>query len=316
MMTKKLLITVSLVQFLVFQYQVFGQDDCVPKSVQNIEILSNTTLVWKLDASEACDVTNFIIDIVGEKKYNYNITNSFLDVSFLGICGIWNFTIIPISSEVSGSAATLETYVPLPTDADLSLGFVSYSQPEGNLVMEWDLKNRTLGDCSVRYRLTINDTARNTTQEMYLKDTFFTFNDTFPCTIYSIVLRAVNMAHPRIEGRSSTTMKYRPGDQGPGLQIPPTLKVINAQTTSFNLTVGLDGYNNVCPLKALFVDGGSYFNKTVSLLGLEAIESANVQIDSLLPNKMYYFNVSIQNSKGWSMPGQFAVQTLDLTSCD
>ncbi|KAJ8925172.1 hypothetical protein NQ315_001357 [Exocentrus adspersus] len=290
-----------------------SQDNCVPKSVHSIDILSNTTLAWEVDTFEICDLTNFNVDIWGgdaDEEYHYNTTDTCLDISFLNTCEVWNFTITPVSYGVAGVASTLRTYVPLPPDANLSLAFIRYTLQNGALAMEWNLANRTLGDCSVKYRLTIHDRSQDTIDDLYLRNTSIVLSSTTPCTWYAIVLRAVNMAYPLIEGPESTTMNYQ---RTPRAQNAPTLKAVDIRATSFNLTVALEGDRNRCPLRTLLVDGGSYFNASTSLQGLDVPEVASVEVKSLLPNTMYFFNVSVQNSAGWSAGTRLAVQTLNLS---
>ncbi|KAJ8925173.1 hypothetical protein NQ315_001358, partial [Exocentrus adspersus] len=307
------LLRVLLVTFFTFlPVNTASGQDCLPRSVQNINILSNTTLVWELDPFEPCDISNFYVDIWGgdaEEEYHFNITDNFLDVSFLGSCELWNFTITAVHYVVPGPASTLSTYVPLPPDADLSLAFVRYSFPDGLIAMEWDLANRTLGDCSVKYRLTLHDQDRDTMDDLYLDDTAILLTESLACTQYETILRAINMAYPMIEG-PLRRLSIRLGAR---VQSAPTLKSINIQATSFNMTVALDGNRNKCPLMALLVDGGSYFNVSVPLQGLDSPDSAHVEVKSLLPNTLYYFHVSVQNNGGLSAPTLIAVQTLELS---
>ncbi|KAJ8914958.1 hypothetical protein NQ315_002482 [Exocentrus adspersus] len=303
------LVPTLLVTFSVPLTRVSGQD-CLPRNVQNIDILSNTTLVWELDAFETCQISNFYVDIWGhgEEQYHYNITENFLDVSFLGTCELWNFTISAVHYVIPGPASTFSTYVPLPPDADLTLAFVRYNFPSGHIVMEWDLANRTLGDCSVKYRLTLHDQDRDTMDDMYLDETSIVLN-TLACTQYETILRAVNMAYPMIEG----PLRRMNINLAATVQSAPRLKFVEIQATSFNMTVGLDGERNRCPVMTLFVDGGIYFNASVSLQGMETPELVEVEVKSLLPNTMYYFHVSVLNIGGWSTPTPIAIQTLDLS---
>ncbi|KAJ8914959.1 hypothetical protein NQ315_002483 [Exocentrus adspersus] len=310
MVIKKILPKLLMVLFMIL-CSTSGQDECVPTSVQHIDILSNTTLVWDLDAFETCHVTNFNVDIWGngEEEFHLNVTDRFLDVSFLGICELWNFAITPFSYEVSGASSTLSTYVHLPPDADLSLSYVTYSFPSGYISIDWDLTNRSLGDCSLKYRLTLHDEDRDTMEDIYVSNTSINLYDMLPCTQYETLLRAVNMAYPMIGG-PLRTMRIRLGARVPNA---PTLKALDIQATSFNITVELEGEKNKCPLRTIRVNGGVYFDVSVSLYELESAEFLNVEVKDLLPNRMYFFNVSIKNNGGWSAVTPLAVQTLDFS---
>lgn len=93
-------------------------------------------------------------------------------------------------------------------------------------------------------------------------------------------------------------------------QVIPTLKSLDIQTTSFNTTWLLEGNKNRCPLRNFYVNGGTVFNYLIPLEDIVDRSTVAVEIDSLTPNTMYHFQVSVENSAGWSPVNQIAVQTL------
>lgn len=93
-------------------------------------------------------------------------------------------------------------------------------------------------------------------------------------------------------------------------QIAPILKSLNVQKTSVNTTWLLEGNGNRCPLKNFYVDGGTIFNFSVPLENLTDRNEVEVEIESLLPNRLYYFQVYVENSGGLSPVTPIGVQTL------
>lgn len=85
-------------------------------SIQSVSIASNATLSWVVDPTESCEITSFIVDIIGDREdeYHFAVTENFIDLYFLVTCEKWQFTVTPISNEVTGFAHTITAYVPLP----------------------------------------------------------------------------------------------------------------------------------------------------------------------------------------------------------
>lgn len=98
------------------------------------------------------------------------------------------------------------------------------------------------------------------------------------------------------------------------VQVAPTLRSVDIQATSLNMTWSLEGDANRCPLRNFYIEGGSYFNSTTSLQGITNPATVTVVVDNLRPNSMYYMRASVENSGGTSQATPIAVQTLDLSS--
>ncbi|KAJ8925174.1 hypothetical protein NQ315_001359 [Exocentrus adspersus] len=291
--------------------QTLEASESIPAAVQNVAILSNSTLLWELDAFEICDVTNFHVDVTGGgmEEYHYVVDEKYLDLSFLTVCDQWDFIVTAVAHDVVGVATTLSTYVPLPPDADLTISSFGFTSSEGETRLYWQLSNRTYGDCSLEYRLTRRDLDRGTIEDMYVEGNTARLDSMSLCVEYELLLRAVNMAFPPTEGPLTSMTLQLSGRP----QTAPRLKLVINQATSFHMTWELEGDANRCPLRTLLVDGGIYFNSSVSLQDLDDVRFADVEIKSLRPGTMYHLNVSVQNSRGWSAATPVAVQTLDLS---
>ncbi|XP_018570503.1 uncharacterized protein LOC108910401 [Anoplophora glabripennis] len=285
-----------------------GQEDCVP-SVKSVSIASNATLFWEVDPDRPCEITNFKIDIEGDREdeYHFTVTESFVDLSFLEICEKWQFTVTPISNEVIGFAHTMTSYIPLPPDADLTINRFRFSLSGRTLILEWDLRNQTLGDCTLEYLLTLQDLDRGTIEDAYVEGRTARVDTVSPCITYEMNVRAINQAHPAREGpiaRLNLVMGNR-------AQSAPTLKSVEAKATSLTLTWTLEGDANRCPLRSFYIDGGNYFNVSVPLQGVEDPSTVSMEITGLRSNSMYLMRASVENSGGWSQTTPIAVQTLD-----
>ncbi|KAJ8925170.1 hypothetical protein NQ315_001355 [Exocentrus adspersus] len=312
-MTFKRFFLSALACYSVLFYQVRVQtEDCVPGSVQMLDIAPNATLWWTVNPDEPCPLTDFLVDIVGDAQdeFHLRVSVQHVDVSFLNVCEIWRFTVSPFSDGVMGLERTLTHHIPLPPGADLTLKYFDAIFLEGNdVLLEWDLQNRTYGDCSLYYLLTITDEELGITQDVYVQGNILHMSVLSPCVPYQLSLRAVNKANPTIEGPISTSMIEVPGRP----QVTPTLQSIEVQATSVNMTWTLEMGTNRCPLKAMYVDAGSQFNISVPLINASPLVPVTVELKSLRPNTMYFLKVSVENSVGVSRAAQIGVQTLELS---
>ncbi|KAJ8925171.1 hypothetical protein NQ315_001356 [Exocentrus adspersus] len=283
-----------------------GQDGCEPNTVQNISIISNTTLTWDVDPSPTCTVTSFRVNVVevgGEEEYFYELTENSLDVSSLKACVPWSFTVAAIADDVAGVPAILTADLPLPPDADLSI-FYWLNFNKSHTILNWDLSDRNVRNCSLQFKLTILDLYLNTTEDFVVESKAAPLVMS-PCVPYEMALRAVQPADSS-EGpimRMTLILSAR-------AQLAPTLKTIDITATSINMTWALEGRTNRCSLVRFFVEGGDHFNVTVPLHDLEDTTTVSVELNELSPNSMYYFEVRVENMAGNSTVTPIAVQTL------
>ncbi|XP_018570509.1 uncharacterized protein LOC108910407 [Anoplophora glabripennis] len=188
---------------------------------------------------------------------------------------------------------------------DLSLSY-EFNFTGRDIFLQWVLKSQIT--CHVLYHLVIRDDDLGVILNEYLKGTS-SLLEVSPCILYYIELNAINEEIPNMEG-PAVTMGIVFSKR---VQIAPSLGLIDIRATSINMTWTLEGGANRCPLIRLYVDGGSYFNQTVSLQDLSDNSQVSVEITPLKPNSMYFFRVYVENNAGFSPATQLAVQTLEAT---
>ncbi|KAJ8925168.1 hypothetical protein NQ315_001353 [Exocentrus adspersus] len=277
--------------------------------VQNLRIHANATLSWQLREREPCQVDEFQIDLVGgmEEQYHFRVKITSVDLSFLEVCEEWRFVVTPISEGVLGYQRALTGYIPLPSDADLSLSYFNVSHLESkHLLLEWDLNNHTHGDCTLRYRITVTDQDTSLTWDLYLTGYSARLRTLSPCATYSFTIRAVNNAYPLIEG----PLRTREVELPPHPQDAPKLVTMEIGATSINMSWRLENYlDQRCPVRSMRVDGGTNFDVEVPVTERFPVQ---VELEGLNHNTMYYFLISVENSAGTSPVVQMAVQTLEM----
>ncbi|KAJ8925167.1 hypothetical protein NQ315_001352 [Exocentrus adspersus] len=271
-------------------------EDCVAGAVKNLRIHSNANLTWDVDPDELCDIDEFQVDIVGdgEDEFHFKVETPYVHLVFLEICEEWEFAVTPISAGVVGFKTRLVEFVPLPPDADLSLSYFNVTElAPKNVLIEWDLNNHTLGDCTLEYRVAITDRQTSTARDLYVTGTSAHLDVLSPCVPYSMAIRAVNRAHPTVEG----PLKSYSFEIPPYAEDAPTLNSINIAATTVNMTFKLEDFmKNRCPILNLHVDGGNFFNLKVPVDDPFFRPPVEVNLTRLQPNSMYYFKVSVENS--------------------
>lgn len=95
---------------------------------------------------------------------------------------------------------TCNYYVYIISVADISLEYLNVSQSGRDITLNWDLNDHTYGDCTLRYRITIEDEDSGILHDEYVSGKSATLDFLSPCVSYQFGLRAVNRAHPTIEG--------------------------------------------------------------------------------------------------------------------
>lgn len=88
----------------------------VADAVLVLELHSNATLYWQLHPKETCDVTQFQVDIVGDRddEFSFKVSRTYIELTFLEVCEQWRITVTPISNGVLGYGRTLTQSIPLP----------------------------------------------------------------------------------------------------------------------------------------------------------------------------------------------------------
>ncbi|KAJ8925169.1 hypothetical protein NQ315_001354 [Exocentrus adspersus] len=309
-MTAKVLL-VALLAFHCIVCQAYG---CIAGQVQTLRIHANANLTWEVSLDETCEIEEYQIDIEGDREdeYHFKVRTPFVDLSFLDVCEEWRFTVTPISGGVFGFERVLTDFIPLPPTADISLKYFNISQiADRDVLLEWDLNNHTHGDCTLRYRVTLEDDTLGDTHDIYVTGKSVHLHNLSPCVNYRLGIRAVNRAHPTIEG----PMRYHNYEIEPQIETAPRLNSIVVNPTSIQTTWRLENPGrNRCPIRFFYADGGANFNLTLAVVDSSPLERppVNLALSDLLPNKMYFFKVSVENSAGVSPATPIAVQTTEL----
>ncbi|KAJ8925162.1 hypothetical protein NQ315_001347 [Exocentrus adspersus] len=291
-----------------------GDTYCIPRYVENLRINVSAVLSWEVHQDETCGIKEFQVDVEAEHQeyeMHFLVRFQFVDLSFLPVCDEWHFVVTPISeNNVLGYERRLVGHVPLPSTADISLSyFDAIHVNTKDILLQWDLQNRTQGDCTLRYRIVIENKETGDVQDVYVSGLSIILHNLSPCVEYHIAIRAVNIAHPTIEGPMLFQNVLSPSIE----QIPPTLLSVKTGPTSIDMTWGLENWSNRCPVRALHIDGGSKFNISVPIQdSTDDRPPVEVNLKGLQPNSMYYLKVAVENSGGMSQASQIAVQTDEL----
>ncbi|KAJ8925161.1 hypothetical protein NQ315_001346 [Exocentrus adspersus] len=288
-------------------------DDCIPRYVENLRINVSAVLTWEVHPDEKCEIKEFKVDVVSDDhdyELHFKVVFQYVDLSILPVCEEWHFVVTPIAADdVVGYERRLVGHVPLPSSADISLRYFNVTQQNSrDVLLQWDLLNHTLGDCTLRYRIVIENRESGDFQDVYVSGRSTNLHNLSPCVPYHITIRAVNIAHPTIEG----PIRFNNLEIPPHAQVSPSLTSIEIGPTSADMTWGLENWSNRCPVRALHIDGGSRFNISVPIEDSPDRPPVEVNLKGLQPNRMYYLKVAVENSGGLSQPSQIAVQTAEL----
>ncbi|XP_018570524.1 uncharacterized protein LOC108910421 [Anoplophora glabripennis] len=301
----------ALVALYIYAPSISGED-CIPASVLTLRLAANAVLFWEVTPKEPCHIQGYQVDIVGDRQdeYRFVVTDLFVDVSFLEVCEEWHFVVRAISDGIRGYERRLVDYVPLPPNADLSLSYFNVTQVGRSLHLDWDLTTHTHGDCTLRYRITVEDEEQGEIHDTYVSGRSADLDIVSPCVSYQLRVRAVNRAYPTIEG----PMRFTYHEMPPEPEEAPTLRAIEVGATSIDMSFNLENSGrNRCPVRTLYVDGGNNFNISIPLTNDEDRPPVDVALRGLYPNSMYFLKISVENSAGISRPAQLGVQTLELS---
>ncbi|KAJ8925229.1 hypothetical protein NQ315_001415 [Exocentrus adspersus] len=287
-------------------------EDCIAGHVLDLRIDVGGNLTWSVSPTEPCEIEAFQVDLVGDRGdvYHFKVNTTHVNLSFLEVCEEWEFYVIPISNGVLGHQMRIIDWIPLPADADLTLLYFNITHVgKQEVLLEWELRNRTHGDCTLQYRVAVTDRLTTEIRDVYFTGHFARVSFLSPCVQYYIDIRAINTAIGGIEGpllgANFDTPSY-PLD-------PPKLGSVVTGPTSISTTWIIESYeNNSCPVLYLYLDGGSYFNLTTRLWDPFGRPPMQINVTNLLPNTMYHFKTFVQNTGGLSAIVPMAAQTLEL----
>ncbi|KAJ8925232.1 hypothetical protein NQ315_001418 [Exocentrus adspersus] len=285
----------------------------VPSAVDNFVMHANANLTWETHPDETCEIDSYWLDLKSlssKDQHHFAVKENYIHLTFLAICDEWEVVVRALSNNTYGYERRTVTHIPLPPNADLALGYFNGTLVDPRiLLLHWQLRNHTHGDCTLRYRVTVTNEDDSLIRDNYENGYFALLNDLSPCVSYSIGVRAVNIAHPTIEGPLSTMEIEIP----PQPQAAPLLKEVTAGATSIRIVWEVEGYySQRCPVRSLHVDGGSHFNIEIPVNSTTERPPVEMELKGLKPNSMYFLKVSVENMGGLSPPAQIAVQTLEL----
>ncbi|XP_023310056.1 uncharacterized protein LOC108910396 [Anoplophora glabripennis] len=87
-----------------------------------------------------------------------------------------------------------------------------------DLHLDWNLTTHTYGDCTLTYRVTVEDEDRGEIQDIYVTERSAVLDFVSPCVNYQLRVRAVNRAFPTIEGPVRYTQYQLPPELPSSLQ--------------------------------------------------------------------------------------------------
>ncbi|KAJ8925225.1 hypothetical protein NQ315_001411 [Exocentrus adspersus] len=286
---------------------------CVPLAVENLRIHPNGTLTWDVSTDETCVADSFQVVVEGDREDDYDVTvrDTFVDLSFLKTCEQWKFYVTPVAAGVVGHQTRLIDWIPLPRSADLTIDYLNVTiRKRHDVVLNWDLRNRTHGDCTLEYRLAITDTETATIRDVYFTGRSFRLQYLSPCVPYHLALRAVNTAIGGIEGPIISKFVDIPAYP----EDPPTLRSVNIGPTAIDMSWRLENYiYNRCPVENFYLDSSTGTNFSIPILDPAGRPPVHISVSGLKPSTIYNFRAYVKNSGGVSTSVPMAVQTKELS---
>ncbi|KAJ8925223.1 hypothetical protein NQ315_001409 [Exocentrus adspersus] len=285
---------------------------CVANAVLNLRIHVGGNLTWTVNPNEPCTIDYFKVEAQGDRQDDYvvNVRDHYVDLSFLKTCEQWKFHVTPVSEGVLGHETRIIDWIPIPSNADLTLEYFNVTvRKKNDVLLKWDLRNHTHGDCTLEYRVAIVDRDTSKTRDVYLTGKSAHIDFLSPCVPYRLTMRAVNTAIGGIEGPLAVRNLEIPAYP----EDPPELRNIQIYANRISMSWRLENYLlNRCPIINFYVDGGNAFNISVPVMDPEGRPPVHVNVTGLQPSTIYSFKVYVENSAGVSTAVPMAVQTATL----
>ncbi|KAJ8985129.1 hypothetical protein NQ317_012780 [Molorchus minor] len=288
--------------------QIYGDDPCSPLTVQNVSIDENSTLSWEPAADDSCTTDHYLVHIHNLEivEYTYIVRTTTLALDFLPVCQPYRFIITPISPDnVQGVERIHFARMPLPLDANLTVGLAMVSEQNQGVTLSWVMASQW-EDCAQRFRVIIDDEDDNNLVDVYTSEMSIDIYNLIPCTHYAFgVVALYNVV---LEGPVTVVRRTLNGY----VQSAPRLASISATTTSVDLTVQLNTViQNRCTVNSIEVDvkGATNFNVSEPVDDTDAREPVTVSLTGLQAGSIYLLNLTSVNTAGQSAPTILAVQT-------
>ncbi|KAJ8926293.1 hypothetical protein NQ314_021352 [Rhamnusium bicolor] len=278
-------------------------EDCVPNSVQDLQLDLNSILHWS--ASTNCEDTSYLVYILFEDtiQHIYQTHDIWLDVSFLPACEVFRFILVAISENLASDGRIIESTLPIEPDGSVSVTqLVAVQQGEDNISLEWSLDEKF--EKCVRYFRVVYWDGETLPRESYSTINHINISDFSPCTHYEFTVKPI---YKTMQEGGIAQISYETSAHSLDLL---ELDSIRPGVTFADMTLKLPPYSiNRCPISSLVVDGSPYINLTIPITDTPERAPVPVHVSPLQPDKMYLFRLYSINSGGASKVFQIAIQT-------
>ncbi|KAJ8931107.1 hypothetical protein NQ314_016021 [Rhamnusium bicolor] len=276
---------------------------CIPDNVKNVTLDLNYTLYW--EPSINCVQTEYIIYIRTEDNlhYIYSTQETYLNVSFLPACEMFQFEVRAHSQNQISDSVFLEDYIPAPSGANLTINYFTATQQNESLYLEWEVDEK-FAHCARTFRIVIRD-EWYVPRDVYTQNNSIVIDNLIPCGDYQFGVMAIyNIVS---EGPIAlVNYKYPPAN----LSIPVLISV-RPNATYVDLSWSLPLYSvNRCPIISFVIDGSPYITQTFPVQDSPARPPVTTSVGPFRPDTMYPLRAYVVNSAGSSNAFPIAVQTL------
>ncbi|KAJ8948728.1 hypothetical protein NQ318_017896 [Aromia moschata] len=283
--------------------QILGEN-CQPLGVNNISLDPNSTLHWSPDADDDCPISYYLVHVHDAMTIEFNlmVEETYVSVDFLPVCEAYRFSITPVSTNnISGVNTVVFMNMPLPSDANLTVGLFMVSEENESVTLRWVMASEWR-QCANRFRVIIWDEDDDYVYDEYTWDTTINITHLKPCTHYTFGVVAL---YNIVQEGPVTTVRRQISDYPIS---PPTLTDVNMGSTTAELTWQLQGYTeNRCEVTSLEVR--SFLNVSLPIEDSPGRLPVTLSLTDLQPNNIYILNVTVVNVAGPSAPVVIAIQT-------
>ncbi|KAJ8925208.1 hypothetical protein NQ315_001394 [Exocentrus adspersus] len=222
-----------------------AQATCVPNPVGELDLSMDGVLSWS--PSENCDGVEYKVVIVsvslGWVMYEFLLSSLSFDLNFLPYCRLYNFSVVPVASNVLGAENYLYGSFALPADTDIGIEDVRAVQIEDDVLVDWKV-DTLYASCVRYYQLLIHDEEAEVPESQLVSLPGFLFQNAARCANYKFEVKSYyyNMIG------TEKVIDYLV----PGATNVPSLVQVAQDATAINTTWSLAKYQrNRCEVTAL-----------------------------------------------------------------
>ncbi|KAJ8925202.1 hypothetical protein NQ315_001388 [Exocentrus adspersus] len=289
---------------LLFCSLAVAQEACIPNPAGGVILSADRWLHW--DPSENCPNTVYRVQVfftMDKPTYSTVTAQLSWSMDFLLYCRVYNFTVTSLANNILGTENFVWETLHIPEGTDVVINGLTGALIDDSVLVEWRIGWK-YPYCVEHFHFFIYDDEVETPQYLQVIQPGYLLEHVARCTNYRF---EVASSYGMMNGTTST-INYTV----PALSNRPTLVEVRQNAVSINTTWSLEKYNvNRCRVTALYVTG-TRFNATYPIEDTPERPNVQVSITGLIPDSMYSFSVSIENSAGLSTPYHMAVQTLPL----